>query len=121
MQRGALQDGTYTVLVAERKRAGRSDDATVRAWSGLVQRHGGVEVGETPSGTAVAFRSAGEAVRCAVTVQEAQDTASELALGVHAGEVRGADATEAGVVQQAARLAASRARDRSSRPLWCGS
>ena len=52
-----------------------------------------------------------------MTVQEAQDTASELALGVHAGEVRGADATEAGAVRQAARLAPSRARDRSSRPL----
>ena len=91
MQRGALQDGTYTVLVAERLRSGRGDDTSARAWSGLVQRHGGVDVGETASGTAVAFRSAGEAVRCAVAVQEAQAAASELALGVHVGEVRGAD------------------------------
>ncbi|MDA0160761.1 response regulator [Solirubrobacter ginsenosidimutans] len=105
MPRGAFQDGTYTVLVAERKRSGWSGDATVRAWSGTVQRHGGFRVGETASGTAVAFRSAAEAVRCAVAVQEAQETAAGLALGVHAGEVRGADGTDAAAVQQAARLA----------------
>ena len=40
-----------------------------------------------------------------MAVQEAQRPASELALGVHAGEVRAADGAEAVAVQQAARLA----------------
>src|SRR4051794_20765492 len=105
MHRGALQDGTYTVLVVERRRPGRSDDTTARAWAGIVQRHDGVEVGDTAGGTAVAFRSAGEAVPCAVAVQERQETASALALGVHARELRGADGMGAAAVQQAARLA----------------
>src|SRR3954452_12463307 len=105
MQRGALQDGTYTVLVAEHRRSGWSDRATARAWFGLVECHGGVEVGEMPGGLALAFRSAGDAVRCAVAIQQAQQSASELALGVHAGEFRAADGTEAAAVQQAARLA----------------
>ena len=121
MQRVALEDGTYTVLVVERRRAGRSDDTTVRARSGLVQRHGGVEVGETASGTAVASGAPGEAIRCAVAVQEAQETVSELALGVHAGEVRGADGAEAAAVQQAARLARLAGPGGSSHPRWCGS
>ena len=90
MRQSALQDGTYTVLVAERKRSRRSDDTPVRAWSGLVLHHSGVAVGETASGTAVAFRSAGEAVRCAVAVKEAQETASELALGIHRPSIDGA-------------------------------
>ena len=105
MLRGVLQDGTYTVLVADCRRSGWGDGATVGAWSRLVERHGGVDVGESVSGSSVAFRSAGEAVRCAVAVQEAQRPVSELALGVHAGEVHTADGAEAVVVQQAARLA----------------
>src|SRR6187549_3707693 len=105
MQPGALEDGTYTVLVAERKHSGQGDAVTSGAWSELVQGHGGVEVGETATGSALAFRSAAEAVRCAVAIQEAQPPASEFALGVHAGEVRAADGPEAAVVQLAARLA----------------
>src|SRR3954447_14244333 len=105
MQRGALPDGTYTVLAAECKRSARGGDLPLAAWSRLVQRHGGVEVGETASGVAAAFRSAAEAVRCAIAVQEAHETASEPALGAHAAEVRGADGTDGAAVQQAARLA----------------
>src|SRR4051794_8864283 len=105
MQPGALQDGTYTVLVAERKHSGHGLQTATAAWSGLVERHGAVEVGEAAGGSALAFRSAGEAVRCAVAIQEAQPPASELGLGVHAGEVRAADGAEAAAVRQAARLA----------------
>src|SRR3954468_11922902 len=101
MERGALPDGTYTVLVTE----GMRSAPTVAASSGLVARYGGLELGDTGTGMAVAFRSAGEAVRCAMAIQEAQVAASELALGVHPGEIRGADGTEAAAVQQAARLA----------------
>src|SRR4051794_41934170 len=61
MQRGALPDGTYTVLAAECKRSARGGDLPLAAWSRLVQRHGGVEVGETASGVAAALRSAAEA------------------------------------------------------------
>src|SRR3954451_2762808 len=105
MRSGTLQDGTYTVLVVEGRRFGGRDDLTARAWAALVERHGGVDVGEMTSGSAVAFRSAGEAVRCAVEIQQAERPASELALGVHAGEVHVADGAEATAVQLAARLA----------------
>src|SRR3954454_16091964 len=104
MQR-AWHDGTYTVLVAERRHSGRSDGATDPVWAGLVERHGGLEVGLTASGSAVAFRSAGQAVRCAVAIQEAQGTPSELSLAAPAGELTGSAGTEAAPVQQAARLA----------------
>src|ERR1700754_2668749 len=100
MPSGAMQDGTYTVLVAGRTRAG----ATAHDWSGLLERHGGVGFG-FGGDSAVAFRSAAEAVRCAVAIQEAQPPAGELALGLHAGEVRAAEGTESAAVQLATRLA----------------
>jgi DNA-binding NarL/FixJ family response regulator len=109
MDSGALQDGTYTVLVAERKssswRSQHHSDTGEFLWYEFVTRHGGVEVGATAGGLAVAFRSASGAVRCAVAIQEAQDTVSELALGVQVGELHAEDGVEAGPVVQAARLA----------------
>src|SRR5829696_2320425 len=106
MDSGALQDGTYTVLVAERKssswRSRHHPDTGEFLWYEFVTRHCGVEIGATAAGLAVAFRSASEAVRCAVAIQEAQDTASELALGVQAGDLHAEDGVEAGPVVQAA-------------------
>src|SRR4051794_12215779 len=98
MHSGALQDGIYTVLVVDRIPWDERDVTTARARAGLVERHGGDEVGETAGGSAVVFRSAGAAVRCAVAIQQAQGPASALALGVHAGEVLAADGTGAGTV-----------------------
>src|SRR4051794_41984537 len=65
----ALEDGTYTVLVTEINASGRdgrrrsgSRDAPLRE---IVVRHGGVDVGETRGGVAVAFPRAPQAGRCA--------------------------------------------------------
>jgi DNA-binding NarL/FixJ family response regulator len=98
----ALQDGTYTVLVAERKSSGTP---TTRDWHELVDRHGGVELEATATGLAAAFRSATAAVRCAVAIQEVQGSPSELAAGIHTGELRAAAHATARSVVQAARLA----------------
>jgi DNA-binding NarL/FixJ family response regulator len=109
MESEELQDGTYTVLVSERKTSGwrgqRHADSGEVVWHEFVKRHGGVEVGAIAGGSAAAFRSAVEAVRCAVAIQEAQDSASEWALGVQAGELHASAGVEAGPVVQAARLA----------------
>ena len=56
-------------------------------------------------GSAVAFRSAAEAVRCAIAVQAAHDVGSEWALGLQAGELSAVAGVEAGPVVEAARLA----------------
>jgi DNA-binding NarL/FixJ family response regulator len=107
MESGALQDGTHTVLVAEHKASawdGPADRGARRARE-LMRRHGGVELGATAAGSAAAFRSAVEAVRCAVVMQGAQEAPSELALGAHAGELRARAGPDAGPVGQAARLA----------------
>ena len=109
MESRALQHGTYTVLVTEHKRSGqrapRRPDAGEIALRECVARHGGVEVGPTAAGPAVVFRSAAEAVRCAVAIQEAQEPASELALGVQSGEMHAGDGVDAQPVVLAARLA----------------
>jgi DNA-binding NarL/FixJ family response regulator len=60
---------------------------------------GGVVVGG-----AVAFRSAAQAARCAVAIQEAAPTA-QVAMGLYAGEVHAAEWAEARPVVVAARLA----------------
>ena len=109
MESQELQDGTYTVLVSERKTSGlrgqRHADSGEVVWHEFVKRHGGVEVGAIAGGSAAAFRSAVEAVRCAVAIQEAQDSASQWALGVQAGELHAAAGVEAGPVVLATRLA----------------
>jgi len=109
MESALLQEGTYTVLVGERKGSGRGGprraDTGELLWHELVMRHGGVEVGVITGGSAVAFRSAAEAVRCAIAVQAAQGAGSEWSLGLQAGELPAAAGVEAGPVVQAARLA----------------
>jgi DNA-binding NarL/FixJ family response regulator len=109
MESGVLQEGTYTVLVGERKSPGpggpRCADTGELLWHELVMRHGGVEVVVIAGGSAVAFRSAAEAVRCSIAVQAAQDIGYEWALGLQAGELPAAAGVEAGPVVQAARLA----------------
>jgi len=104
MESALLQEGTYTVLVGERKSSGRADTDEV-PWDELVMRHGGVEVGVIAGGSAVAFRSAAEAVRCSIAVQAAQDPGSEWALGLQAGELSAAAGVKAGLVVEAALLA----------------
>jgi DNA-binding NarL/FixJ family response regulator len=109
MESGRLQDGTYTVLVAERKasdwRSQRHLDMGEFGWHEFVNHDGGVELGLTATGLAVAFRSAAAAIRCAVAIQEAQEAPLELAVGVQTGELRATGGVEAGPVVQAARLA----------------
>ena len=102
MESAALDDGTYTVLVAEREGSG---GRATGEWHELVGRHGGVELGAAAIGLAAAFRSATAAVRCAVAVQEAQEVPSELALGIQTGELDAAAIESARSVGQAARLA----------------
>src|SRR4051794_17589664 len=83
-----LAEGTYTVLA----RADRAPSAAV------AERFGGLPVDDRT----VAFRSAAEAVRCAVALaQEAPG-----AIGLHAGEIGGGDPHDARPVVVAARLAA---------------
>src|SRR4051812_41936920 len=83
-----LADGTYTVLA----RADRAPSAAV------VDRFGGLPVDDRT----VAFRSAGEAVRCAVALaREAPG-----AMGLHAGEINGGDPHDARPVGGAAGRAA---------------
>jgi DNA-binding NarL/FixJ family response regulator len=95
------------VLVAEHKAAGWGGrpDCDVRSSRELMRRHGGVGLGATAAGSAVAFRSAVGAVRCAVAILGVQDAPSELAFGVHAGELSAHAGMEAEPVVQAARLA----------------
>ncbi len=97
-----LEDGTYTVLVGERKAPDRSGEGIP---SELIGHHGGVEIGPLAGGVAIAFRSAIEAVRCAVAIQEAQDAAAGWGLGLQAGELHGAAGVQAEPAVQAARLA----------------
>ena len=97
-----LEDGTYTVLVGERKAPDRSREGIP---SELIGHHGGVEIGPLAGGVAIAFRSAIEAVRCAVAIQEARDAAAGWALGLQAGELHGAAGVQAEPAVQAARLA----------------
>src|SRR3954471_14927519 len=83
-----LAEGTDTVLA----RADRVPSAAV------ADRFGGLPVDDRT----VAFRSAGEAVRCAVALaREAPG-----AMGLHAGEINGGDPHDARPVVVAARLAA---------------
>lgn len=93
----ALQDGTYTVLAGEVKasRAARGLDRGDVPFGAIAVSQGGVEIGATRGGAAVVFRSAAQAVRCAVAIQEAQEAPSELAVGVHAGEVLAGEGPEA--------------------------
>src|SRR3954469_22420464 len=83
-----LAEGTYTVLA----RADRALSAEV------AERFGGLPVDDRT----VAFRSAAEAVRCAVALaQEASE-----GIGLHAGEIGRGDPHDARPVALAARLAA---------------
>ncbi|HEX6022228.1 MAG TPA: response regulator, partial [Solirubrobacter sp.] len=81
------QDGTYTVLATERP----------LRWHEVVTRHGGIELG-----AAAAFRSAAEAVRCAVALLDTDDAP---ALGLDAGELRAGALGEAVPMMRATRLA----------------
>jgi DNA-binding NarL/FixJ family response regulator len=83
----ALHDGTYTVLA-------HGDGAPPAE---IAARHGGTAVGDR----AYAFRSAAQAVRCAVAVEEASATA----IGLHAGEFAAGQAAPARPVILAGRLA----------------
>jgi DNA-binding NarL/FixJ family response regulator len=96
-----LRDGTYTVLAAEVKAnaAARGHDQQGVPFREIALDRGGVVVGG-----AVAFRSAAQAARCAVAIQEAAPTA-QVAMGLHAGEVHAAEWAEARPVVVAARLA----------------
>ena len=96
-----LRDGTYTVLAAEVKAnaAARGHDQQGVPFREIALDRGGVVVGG-----AVAFRSAAQAARCAVAIQEAAPTV-EVAMGLHAGEVHAAEWAEARPVVVAARLA----------------
>ena len=106
MGSAALQSGTYTVLVAEhRASSGRRSAPATERLKQLAELNGGVELGTTTGGLALAFRSAVAAVRCAVAVQEAQEASSGLAVGMQTGELSGAVRGHAGPVVQAARLA----------------
>ena len=82
-----LAEGTYTVLA----RADRAPSADV------AERFGGLPVDDRT----VAFRSAAEAVRCAVALAQESPTA----IGLHAGEIGAGDPHDARPVVLAARLA----------------
>ena len=109
MESEELQDGTYTVLVSERKTSGwrgqRHADSGEVVWHEFVKRHGGVEVGAIAGGTAAAFRSAVEAVRCAVAIQEAQDLRRSWRWACRPGEFTPRPASRRARWSQAARLA----------------
>jgi DNA-binding NarL/FixJ family response regulator len=82
-----LHEGTYTVLVqGEGPRPGE-----------IGVRHGGVSVGDR----ALAFRSAANAVRCAVAIEEATGPP----IGLHAGEIGPGEPVGARPVVLAGRLA----------------
>src|SRR5215213_4344312 len=83
-----LAEGTYTVLA----RADRALSAE------FAERFGGLPVDDRT----VAFRSAAEAVRCAVALAQESPTA----IGLYAGEIGGGDPHDARAVVLAARLAA---------------
>ena len=78
-----LEDGTYTVLVGAPR-----GDVDASPFGTLPADPGVIEIGEA----ALAFRSAPQAVRCAVALQEAQPAPSQLAAGLHAGDARPAGA-----------------------------
>src|SRR5215203_5761176 len=80
-----LAEGTYTVLA----RADRAPSAAV------AERFGGLPVGDRT----VAFRSAAQAVRCAVALVQHAATA----IGLYAGEIGGGDPHDARAVVLAAR------------------
>ena len=82
-----LHEGTYTVLV--------QGEGVPAAEIGA--RHGGVAVGDR----ALAFRSAANAVRCAVAIEEAAGPP----IGLHAGEIGRGEVVAARPVVLAARLA----------------
>ncbi len=82
-----LRKATYTVL-------SQSEGALPPE---IGAAHGGVAIGER----ALAFRSAAQAVRCAVAVEEAAETA----LGLHVGEIGPGETVAARPVMLAARLA----------------
>jgi DNA-binding NarL/FixJ family response regulator len=83
-----LPEGTYTVLV-------RGEGAP--PWE-IGAQHGGIAVGDR----ALAFRSAAQAVRCAVAIEEA----GAAPIGLHAGEISAAEAVSARPLVLAARIAA---------------
>src|SRR4051812_25661615 len=83
-----LPEGTYTVLV----QGERAPPQEIGA------QHGGVPVGDR----ALAFRSATQAVECAVAIEEA----AAAPIGVHVGEIVSADAASARPLVLATRLAA---------------
>ncbi len=97
---GTLQDGTYTVLAGEVRSPARLDRPGV-PFRDIAADQGGVEVG----GAAVAFRSAARAVRCAIAMQEAMGPTPELAVGLHAGELRADEGTPVVVAAKLATLA----------------
>src|SRR5215213_4340629 len=80
-------EGTYTVLV----QGERAPSPEIGA------RYGGIAVGDR----ALAFRSAAQAVRCAIAVEEAAATP----IGLHAGEIGPGEAAAARPVVLATRLA----------------
>jgi DNA-binding NarL/FixJ family response regulator len=102
MEPDTLKDATYTVLAVDMRSVAPGAGARLRE---LAMRRGGIELGATAGGVALAFRSAEQAVRCAVAIQEAQEPATQLVIGLHAGELRGADGATGRPVVLAARLA----------------
>lgn len=106
MEPRAPQEGTYTFLVAEVKVTARAGDRRAESGVGSLDESaagwGAVKVGATAGGAVLAFRSAVQAVRCAVAIQEGQ---AGLAVGLHAGEVRAGEGMDARPVVLAARLA----------------
>jgi DNA-binding NarL/FixJ family response regulator/DNA-binding SARP family transcriptional activator len=101
---------TYTLLVGRVKEPGRrresGSDSGAAGLGAIARSHGGIAAGTAGDGLAFAFRSAAQAVRCAVAVQEAAGTGSELSVGMHAGEARAGQETASRPAVLAARLAA---------------
>ena len=106
MLRGALQDGTYTVLVAERRRSGRSDDTTVAC---MVSAGGAPRRRRCRRDVRVARRSRSGAPARRFVARWRSRRRSGLRPNWRWGCMPGRStppmATEAAAVQQAARLA----------------
>jgi DNA-binding NarL/FixJ family response regulator len=83
-----LREGTYTVLVLGQGVAPAE----------IAAQHGAIAIDERT----LAFRSAAQAVRCALAIEEA----AEAAIGLHAGEIGADDAASSRPVVPATRLAA---------------
>jgi DNA-binding NarL/FixJ family response regulator len=102
MDPDTLVDAIYTVLAVETRTATPLAGPRLRE---VVARHGGIEVAASPGGMVLAFRSAEQGLRCAVAIQEAQEPATQLVVGLHAWELRGDEGSTGRPVLLAARLA----------------